>query len=38
MGDSLLGAVMAASLGLPRVRARELARHLLLATTKLGEG
>jgi AcrR family transcriptional regulator len=38
MGDSLLGSEMAASLGLPRERAREIARHLLLATTKLGEG
>jgi AcrR family transcriptional regulator len=37
MGDSLLGAEMAASLGLPRDRAREITRHLLLATTKLGE-
>jgi AcrR family transcriptional regulator len=37
MGDSLLGSEMAASLGLPRERAREITRHLLLATTKLGE-
>ena len=37
MGDSMLGAEMAASLGLPRDRAREITRHLLLATTKLGE-
>lgn len=37
MGDSLLGAEMAASLGLSRDRAREIARHLLLATTRLGE-
>ena len=37
MGDSLLGAEMAASLHLPRDRAREITRHLLLATTKLGE-
>jgi len=37
MGDSLLGAEMAASLGLPRDRAREITRHLLLATTKLGK-
>jgi AcrR family transcriptional regulator len=37
MGDSLLGAEMAGSLGLPRDRAREITRHLLLATTKLGE-
>ena len=38
LGDSLLGAEMAESLGLPRERAREVVRHLLLATTKLGEG
>ncbi len=38
MGDSLLGAEMAGSLGLPRDRAREITRHLLLATTKLGDG
>ena len=37
IGDSLLGPEMAASLGLPRERAREITRHLLLATTKLGE-
>ncbi len=37
MGDSLLGAEMADSLGLPRDRAREITRHLLLATTRLGE-
>ena len=37
MGDSLLGAEMAASLGLPRDRARAITRNLLLATTKLGE-
>jgi AcrR family transcriptional regulator len=38
MGDSLLGAEMAASLGLGRGKAREIVRSLLLATTKLGEG
>jgi AcrR family transcriptional regulator len=38
MGDSLLGAEMAASLGLPRGRAREVVRRLLLATTALEEG
>jgi AcrR family transcriptional regulator len=38
MGDSLLGAEMAASLGLGRDKAREIVRSLLLATTKLGEG
>jgi len=38
MGDSLLGAEMAESLGLDRGKAREIVRSLLLATTKLGEG
>ena len=38
MGDSLLGAEMAESLGLDRGKAREIVRHLLLASTKLGEG
>ena len=38
LGDSLLGTEMAASLGLPRERAREVTRQMLLATTKLGEG
>jgi AcrR family transcriptional regulator len=38
MGDSLLGAEMADSLGLGRDKAREIVRHLLLATTPLGEG
>lgn len=37
LGDSLLGAEMAASLGLPRERAREITRQLLLATTRLGK-
>ncbi|HTU12198.1 MAG TPA: helix-turn-helix domain-containing protein [Allosphingosinicella sp.] len=37
MGDSLLGQEMAASLGLPRDRARAITRQLLLATTKLGD-
>lgn len=37
MGDSLLGAEMAEALGLPRERAREVVRRLLLASTKLGE-
>ena len=38
MGDSLLGAEMAESLGLERGKAREIVRHLLLASTRLGEG
>ena len=38
MGDSLLGAEMAESLGLDRGKAREIVRHLLLASTRLGEG
>ncbi len=38
MGDSLLGAEMAAELGLPPDKAREIARRLLLASTGLGEG
>ena len=37
LGDSLLGEEMAASLGLPRERAREITRELLLATTRLGK-
>jgi AcrR family transcriptional regulator len=37
MGDSLLGAEMAASLGLGRGKAREIVRRLLLATTGLGD-
>jgi AcrR family transcriptional regulator len=37
LGDSLLGEEMAASLGLPRERAREITRQLLLATTRLGK-
>jgi hypothetical protein len=37
LGDSLLGPEMAASLGLPRERAREITRQLLLATTRLGD-
>jgi AcrR family transcriptional regulator len=37
MGDSLLGAEMAESLGLPRGRAREIVRRLLLASTNLGD-
>ena len=37
MGDSLLGAEMAESLGLGRGKAREIVRSLLLASTKLGE-
>jgi hypothetical protein len=37
MGDSLLGAEMAEALGLPRERAREVVRRLMLASTKLGE-
>ena len=38
MGDSLLGAEMADSLGLGRDKAREIVRRLLLATTALEEG
>jgi AcrR family transcriptional regulator len=38
LGDSLLGAEMAASLGIGRGQAREIVRGLLLATTRLGEG
>jgi AcrR family transcriptional regulator len=38
MGDSLLGAEMAESLGLDRGKAREIVRSLLLASTKLGQG
>lgn len=37
MGDSLLGAEMAASLGLARGKAREIVRRLLLASTNLGD-
>ena len=37
LGDSLLGEEMAASLGLPRERAREITRQLLLATTRHGK-
>src|SRR3954462_8955765 len=37
MGDALLGAEMAAALGLPRGKAREVVRRLLLASTNLGE-
>lgn len=36
MGDSLLGAEMAEALGLPRDRAREVVRRLMLASTNLG--
>jgi AcrR family transcriptional regulator len=38
MGDSLLGAEMAESLGLGRDKAREIVRRLLLASTALGDG
>ena len=38
LGDSLLGEAMADALGLPRDRARDVARRLLLATTELKEG
>jgi len=38
MGDSLLGAEMAESLGLDRGKAREIVRSLLLASTRLGQG
>jgi len=37
MGDSLLGAEMAEALGLPRERAREVVRRLMLASTNLGK-
>lgn len=37
-GDSLIGAEMAGALGLEHGKARELARRLLIATTKLEEG
>ena len=38
IGDSLLGDEMAQALGLPRERARDVVRRLLLATTALKEG
>ena len=38
MGDAMLGAEMARSLGLGRGKAREIVRQLLLASTRLGEG
>ncbi|HEV2865205.1 MAG TPA: TetR family transcriptional regulator [Allosphingosinicella sp.] len=38
VGDSLLGEAMARSLGLPRHKAREVARRQLLASTGLGPG
>jgi len=38
IGDSLLGKEMAQALGLPRERARDVVRRLLLATTALKEG
>ena len=38
LGDSLLGGPMAEALGLPRQKARELARQQLLATTELKAG
>ncbi len=38
IGDALLGGPMAESLGLPRGRAREVARQQLIASTRLGEG
>ena len=37
LGDSLVGAEMASALDLPRDKAREVARRLLLASTGLGE-
>jgi AcrR family transcriptional regulator len=37
-GDSLIGAELAQALGLPRGKARELARAQLIATTQLGDG
>jgi AcrR family transcriptional regulator len=36
LGDSLVGAEMAEALGLPRGKAREVARRLLLLSTQLG--
>jgi AcrR family transcriptional regulator len=38
LGDSLVGAEMAQALDLGRGEARDVARRLLLASTKLGEG
>ena len=38
IGDSLLGEPMAEALGLPREKAREVARRQLLASTGLKEG
>jgi AcrR family transcriptional regulator len=38
LGDSLVGAEMARALDLGRGEARDVARRLLLASTKLGEG
>ena len=38
LGDSLLGGPMAEALGLPRERARELARRQLIAAHKVAEG
>jgi len=38
LGDSLVGAEMAQALDLPRGKARDAARRLLLASTNLGEG
>jgi AcrR family transcriptional regulator len=38
LGDSLVGAEMAQALDLDRGEARDVARRLLLASTKLGEG
>ena len=37
LGDSLLGALMAKALGLPRETARKVARHHLIASTSLTE-
>jgi hypothetical protein len=37
LGDSLVGTEMAGALDLPRGKAREVARRLLLASTGLGE-
>lgn len=36
-GDSLIGAELAKALGLPRGKARELARQQLISTTRLGD-
>jgi hypothetical protein len=37
LGDSLLGSLMADSLGLPRETARKVARHHLIESTRAAE-